>query len=137
MIEGIGQTLHQLARATKKFANSLLTGVPHRHPHSLGWTIDVLNKQLELQNTADTHPLTLLARNLSRSNAALQNTNEDNQMSLIPKLEKDTRNLMQRLKDQLNWNHPRLRYAIRLSLCFSAGFAIYRGFGVTKGYGLF
>ncbi len=133
LMEGLGQLLHQLSRATKKFANSLLTGVPYHHPESLAWTVNVLNDQLSKNGTADEHPLSLLINNLSRSNTSLRNLNEDHHRELAPRLEKDSRSMVQRFKEQLNWNHPRLRYAIRLSLCFLLGFGIYESFDVSKG----
>jgi len=133
LMEGIGQLLHQLSRATRKFAESLLTGIPYHHPEALAWTVNVLNEQLARQGTTETHPLALLISNLSRSNTSLQNLDEDHQRTLVPRLEKDSRSMMQRLKDQLSWNHPRLRYAIRLSLCFLVGFAISEAFDLTKG----
>jgi uncharacterized membrane protein (TIGR01666 family) len=37
------------------------------------------------------------------------------------------------LRNQLSFHHPRLRHAIRLSLCFLIGFAISEGFHVAKG----
>ena len=133
LMEGIGQTLHQLSRATKQLASSLLTNVPYRHPVSLNWMINTLNEKLKTNKASDAHPLSLLVNNLSRSNTSLQNLNEDFQRSLPPRLAKDTRSLIQRLKEQLNWHHPRLRHAIRLSLCFLIGFSISEGFGIAKG----
>ncbi len=133
LMEGIGQMLHQLARATKRFATSLLTGVPYRHPVALGWTEKALNDQLEKYQTDASHPLALLIRNISRSNSSLQHFKEDQQGGPTPRLAKDTRTFRQRLKDQLSLNHPRFRHAIRLSLCFLIGFAISEGFGIVKG----
>lgn len=133
LLEGIGQTLLQLSLATKQFANSMLTGVSYRHPVSLGWIVNALNDQLRRKENNDTHPLNLLINNLTRSNRSLSNLSEDYQRSMAPRLAKDQRSLWQRLKDQLNLNHPRMRYAIRLSLCFLMGFAISEGFQVAKG----
>jgi uncharacterized membrane protein (TIGR01666 family) len=133
VMDGIGQLLHQLARANRGFAQSLLTGVPYHHPAALSWTVEALTAQFEKLGVSDTHPLALLIHNLSRSNASLQNLEGNRLHNLIPRLAKDTRPLTQRLRDQLNWDHPRLRYAVRLSLCFLAGFAIYEGFGIVKG----
>lgn len=133
LLEGIGQTLHLLSRATKRFAESLLTGVPYRHSVSLEWVVKALNEKLEKQGGDETHPLALLIFNLSRSNTSLQNLNDEQQRGLAPRLAKDTRTLGQRLKDQLNWHHPRMRHAIRLSLCFLIGFTISEAFGIVKG----
>ncbi len=133
MMEGIGQILHLLAQATKQLANSLLTGVPYRHPVSLNWSIKALQDKQVLLNAGDDHPLSLLIRNLTRSNIALQRLNDENQRSITPKLAKDNRSLVQRLKDQLSFQHPRMRHAIRLSICFMIGFAISEGFHLAKG----
>lgn len=133
LMEGIGQLLHQLARATRTFARSLLTGVLYHHPAVPGWTVNALNDQLEKYRAHDTHPLALLIHNLSRSNTSLQNLEEGSQRILAPRLAKDNRTLTQRLHDQVKWDHPRMRYAIRLSLCFLAGFILSEGFDIAKG----
>lgn len=133
LLEGIGQTLVQLSQATKQLANSLLTGIPYRHPVSLGWVVNVLNDQLEKRGASQAHPLALLVRNLTRSNQSLVNLSENQQRSITPQLAKDKRTIGERLRGQLNFNHPRLRHAIRLSLCFLIGFAISEGFDLAKG----
>lgn len=133
LLEGIGQLLHQLAGATHLFAASLLSGKSYRHPVSLNWSVKALNDQLEKYQPDGTHPLALLVKNLSGSNAALQQANNRQQQSPTPRLAKDKRSLAQRFKDQLNPNHPRLRHAIRLSICFLIGFAISEGLDVSKG----
>ncbi len=133
LMEGIGQLLKQLAEATKKLSYSLLTGISYRHPVSLAWTVNALNDQLEKYGTESNQQLSMLIRNLSRSNTSLQNLNDDHQRNLTPRLEKDNRTLLQRLKNQLHWDNPRLRHAIRLSLCFLIGFTIARVFNLSKG----
>ena len=133
MMEGIGQILHLMAQATKQVGNSLLTGVPYRHPVSLNWSIKALHDKQALIQADDDHPLSLLIRNLTRSNITLQRLTDENQRSITPKLAKDTRSLMQRLKDQLSFQHPRMRHAIRLSICFMIGYAISEVFHVAKG----
>ena len=45
----------------------------------------------------------------------------------------DTRTMLQRLKDQLSLQHPRMRHAIRLSICFMIGFAISKSLNMQKG----
>ncbi|MEL7585909.1 MAG: FUSC family membrane protein, partial [Prolixibacteraceae bacterium] len=131
LMEGIGQLLHQLARAARQFSKCLLTGVPYHHPSALAWTVDALTGQLE--KSGDSHPLAMLIHNLSRSNASLRALQEDHQRNLAPRLARDPRSLMQRFRDQLRWDHPRLRHAIRLSLCFLIGFSVSEGFDIAKG----
>ena len=133
LLEGIGQTLLQLSQATRQFADSLLTGTPYRHPVSLGWVVNVLNDHLQKHGASQTHPLALLVRNLTRSHQSLVNLSENQQRSMTPQLAKDNRTVGERLKNQLSLSHPRLRHAIRLSLCFLLGFAISEGFNVAKG----
>lgn len=132
LIEGIGQTLHQLSTACLSFTESLLTGVKYLHPVSLTWMVNALNDQLKKHQVTMNHPLVMLVNNLSLSNSLLKNIN-DQQSGLFPRLEKDTRSNLKRLKNQLSLNHPRLRYALRLSFAFAIGFTISEIFNIAKG----
>jgi uncharacterized membrane protein (TIGR01666 family) len=133
LLEGIGQMLRQLAQAVRQFAQSLLTGVPYVHPVSLGWLVNVLNDQLAQDRAVEDSPLSLLVRNLERLNHTLQNLSDELVRNVAPQLARDQRALGQRFKDQLTWQNPRMRYAVRLSLCFLVGFAIARLFDLRKG----
>ncbi|WP_238480275.1 YccS family putative transporter [Mangrovibacterium lignilyticum] len=133
MMEGIGQILHQMAGAIKQFSYSLLTGVPYRHPIALNWSVKALHDKQTLYKQDENHPLSFLILNLTRTNLSMQRLTDENQRPITPKLAKDTRTLYQRLKDQLSFHHPRMRHAIRLSICFMIGFAISEIFNMTKG----
>ncbi len=133
LVEGIGYTLRQYADAAGKFADSLLVGVPYSHPVSLGWMADALNDLLANHEIASDHPLTMIVQNLSRSLVSLQNVHDGSQPFLTAELRKDKRSIIQRAKGLLNWKNPRLRHAIRLGLCFLAGFAISEVFSIAKG----
>jgi uncharacterized membrane protein (TIGR01666 family) len=133
MMEGIGQTLHQMSDAIRQFSYALLTGVPYRHPVALNWSIKALHDKQILYKQDENHPLSLLIHNLTRSNISMQRLTDENQRPITPRLAKDTRTLFQRLKDQLSFQHPRMRHAIRLSICFMVGFAISEGFHLAKG----
>ena len=124
LLEGIGHTLLQYSNACRAFADSLLLGVPYVHPVSLGWMVDSLNDLLKKREIGVDHPLSMIVHNLSRSHVSLQNLHEDNQRSLAPKLRQDKRTVIQRAKELLNWQNPRLRHAFRLGLCFLLGFVI-------------
>ena len=131
ILEGFGQLLLQLSSATKKLAVSILTGVPYKHPVSLSWTVHALHDQLEKYGH---HPtLELLLHNLTRSHRNLKHLNSEVQQRLIPRLGRDERSLWERLKSQLSIKHPRLRYAIRLSICFVLGYGLLHVIGLTKG----
>lgn len=133
LLEGIGHTLLQYSHACRKFADSLLVGVAYIHPISLGWMVDALYDQLKKHEIATDHPLAMIVRNLSCSHVSLLHLHEDNQRLLTPKLKKDKRSVMQRAKELLNWQNPRLHHALRLGLCFLIGFAISEVFSITKG----
>lgn len=133
MLEGLGQLLRQLAQAARHFAHSLLTGAPYRHPVSLEWLVDVLGDRLAQNRAVADSPLTLLYRNLERSHRSLQNLSDNLAPAAAPQLASDRRSVWQRFRDQLTWTNPRLRYAVRLSLCFLVGFAIAKLTGVRKG----
>jgi len=133
LLEGLGQMLLQLASAVRQFARSLLTGVPYRHPVSLEWLNNVLNDQLAQNPAAAASPLPLLLSNLERSHRSLQNLSDEQVRRIAPQLARDPRTLGQRFRDQLSWSNPRMRYAVRLSLCFLVGFSISELFHLRKG----
>jgi len=133
VMEGFGQLLLQLAQAARRLADSLLTGVPYRHPVSLNWTVTALNEQLKPSSESGNQGLSLLLHNLTQSHRALQNLSDISQRKYIPRLARDTRTLWERLKAQLHWRHPRLRHAIRLSSCFVIGYALMQWLHIEKG----
>lgn len=133
ILEGLGQLLQQLAQAARQFASSLLTGVQYHHPVSIEWLVEVLGDRLAQNRTAADSPLALLFRNLERSHHALRHLRDDLSRAAAPQLASDPRTLRQRFLDQLTWVNPRMRYAVRLSLCFLIGFAIAKLTGVRKG----
>jgi uncharacterized membrane protein (TIGR01666 family) len=133
VMEGIGQTLRQLAGAVRQFSFCLLTKVPYRHPVSLDWMINVLNNQITEGKIKEGSDLPLLVNNLTRSHHSLKNLSDERTRTVVPRLARDERSLFQRLKDQLSWNSPRLRYAVRLSICFLVGYTISELLHLRKG----
>jgi len=133
MLEGFGQMLLQLSVAVRQYGRSLLTGVPYRHPASLDWLINVLKDRLALIETNNRAPLSLLFDNLDRSHRSLKHLDDEQGRTVAPRLARDTRTLVQRFKDQLTWENPRMRHAVRLSLCFLVGFGISQQFQLRKG----
>jgi len=133
VMEGIGQTLRQLSRAVQRFSVSLLTGVKYQYPVSLEWVINVLNEQVAEGKVKDNSDLPLLISNISRSHQSLKNLSDEQNRTIPPRLAKDERSLYRRFVDQLTWNNPRLRYAIRLSLCFLIGYTVSEVFQLRKG----
>jgi uncharacterized membrane protein (TIGR01666 family) len=133
LIGGIRQLLHELSHATQNFAQSLLTGVPYKHPIALDWLTKTIHNLLQNNELKPSLPIKLLIRNLTQSHETLKNIHENYDTDLLPKLEKETRTYFERLKIQLNINHPRMRHALRLSISFLIGFAIYKYFHIAKG----
>ncbi|MDE3740696.1 YccS family putative transporter [Maribacter polysaccharolyticus] len=133
LIGGIRQLLHELAFATKNFAESLLTGDPYKHPMALGWLVDTINGFLQANKQKGSLPLRLLIANITQCHETLEHIDEIHDMESLPKLEKDSRTYFERLRSQLHINHPRLRHALRLSVSFLIGFAVYEYFNIEKG----
>ncbi|MDV7186058.1 YccS family putative transporter [Lutibacter sp. TH_r2] len=133
LIGGIRQLLHELSHATQNFAKSLLTGCSYKHPIVLDWLVKTIDNLLKNNELEASHPLNLLIRNLKQSNTTIKNIYQNNNANLLPKLERDNRNYFERLKAQLHINHPRFRYALRLSISFLVGYAVSEYFEVAKG----
>ncbi|WP_111709932.1 YccS family putative transporter [Lutibacter citreus] len=133
LIGGIRQLLHELSHATQSFAESLLTGVPYKHPIALDWLVNTINNLLKNNELKAAHPLNLLIRNLRRSNQTLKGIYYNYESDLLPKLEKDNRTYFERFKSQLHINHPRMRHALRLSISFLVGYAVSEYFQIAKG----
>jgi len=134
MLEGLGQLLLQLSQACHQLSKSMLIGSSYQHPVALKWTISALNDQIERQiSNHDTNNLSLLLKNLTQSHISLQNLNFNVETGLLPRVDRDRRSLWERFTEQLNWNHPRLRYAIRLSACFLIGYLLMLGLNIEKG----
>jgi len=124
LLNGFAELFHQLSHATKLLAENMLTGEPYQHPVAIGWIINALEFELEKIPNHDRQLIELLLHNLARSHQSLNNLNVPEKSTSIPRLKQDERSTWQRIKDQLNWNHPRLRYAIRLSACFLVGYIL-------------
>jgi len=133
ILEGFGELLHQLAHACRLASKNLLTGERYNHPVSIGWLVSALEFEIDKMAEEDKHLLILLFHNLTRSHQSLEHFNEPEKSTSPPRLRQDTRTLYQRIKDQLSFQHPRLRYAVRLSTCFLIGFFIATYFEIEKG----
>ncbi|UMB54646.1 YccS family putative transporter [Lutibacter sp. A64] len=133
LMGGIRQFLHELSHATQNFAECLLTGTTYKHPSALDWLTKTIHNSIKYSDDKPSLPLKLLIQNLTQSHKTLKNIHKNYDTDLLPKLEQDTSSYLERLKAQLNFNHPRMRYAIRLSISFLIGYAIYKYFHIEKG----
>ncbi len=133
IIEAFGEMLHQLADATKQLSESLLTGIPYRHPLTLQLISDAIEAKLQYMDLHLVQPLILLHHNLHRSHISLNYLDNIEKGTSIPRLRKDERTFPERIKALLSFSHPRMRYAIRLSLSFLIGFVLVEAFHLKNG----
>ncbi|NOU59345.1 YccS family putative transporter [Marinifilum caeruleilacunae] len=135
ILEGLGQLMLQLSLAAHEVSKSLLMGTEYHHPVSIKWTINAIKTQLkEIRKSAKKNDLGLLLQNLNQSHISLQNMNFNVSSGFLPRVDKDTNSLWNRFTSQLNWNHPKLKYAFRLSTCFLLGYILMLSFDIEKGY---
>ncbi len=133
MLEGLGELLRQLSYAARRVAENMLTGIPYYHPVALNWIVSALRNKLDQNPEVYNPSLILLLHNLYRSHLSLQNLNNISESTSIPRLSKDERSLWERVKAQLTIKHPRMRYAIRLSSSFLAGYILFQWLDIEKG----
>ncbi|MGM0619940.1 MAG: FUSC family membrane protein [Bacteroidota bacterium] len=133
VMEGFGEMLRQLAHATRQLAESMLTGVHYHHPLALEWISQALEDKLQKLDPNRTQPLILLHHNLHRSHLSLKNLDDQEEGTSIPKLRKDRERPLEKLRKLLSLKHPRMRYALRLSLSFLIGYILLKTFHLDKG----
>jgi uncharacterized membrane protein (TIGR01666 family) len=133
LLLGIGELMRQLSSAVRSYGTCLLTHETYQHPATLEWIVQALEENLARHHTDQHQPLMLLVRNLSRSSEALARIDDGDRASYMPRLAQDTRGLWPRLRELLSFNHPRMRYALRLSVAFSLGYSIAVYFNLSKG----
>jgi uncharacterized membrane protein (TIGR01666 family) len=133
VIEGMGEMLRQLASATRQLAENILAGSTYDHPIALEWISRSVETKLQEMDPNTNHQLILLHHNLHRSHLSLKFLDNTEQGTSIPRLRKDERSLKERLLAQLTFSHPRMRYAIRLSISFLVGFVLAEVLHLEKG----
>ncbi|MDW7694544.1 FUSC family membrane protein [Flammeovirgaceae bacterium SG7u.111] len=133
VVEGLGEMLRQFAYAIRQLSDDMLNGATYRHPMVLDWISTALETKLQAMDEDKAEPLVLLHHNLSRSHLSLKHLDDLQEGSSIPRLRKDERSLGERLRAQLTFKHPRMRYAIRLSICFLVGYILVQALELEKG----
>ena len=133
IMEGFGEILRQLSFATRLLADSILTGSEYHHPPAIGWISKAIEDKLQQIDNNSAQPLILLHHNLYRSHLSLKNLDNVEEGTSIPRLQKDERSVFERFKSQLSFKHPRVRYALRLSLSFLIGFILVESLQLDKG----
>ena len=133
VMEGLGEMLRQLAYATRSVAENMLTGSPYHHPLALEWISKAIEDKLQQMESNSAQPLVLLHHNLHRSHLSLKYLDNPVEGTAVPRLRKDERSPLKRFEALLSFKHPRMRYAIRLSLSFAIGFALEKALHLDKG----
>ncbi|WP_167607403.1 FUSC family membrane protein [Maribellus sediminis] len=133
VVEGFGEMLRQLSYATRQVAENMLTGTPYHHPLALEWISNAIEDKLKEMDENKAQPLVLLHHNLHRSQISLKYLDNPVEGTSIPRLRQEERSAWERFRAQLNLKHPRMRYALRLSLTFLIGFIIEKQLQLDKG----
>lgn len=133
LIEGYGQLMREIARAMHIYADSLLTDQVYKHPLSLQWTLNAVQKLLE-EERGEPHYLTLslLIRNLM---GLERNLREEE--TIIAQIDVTVFNSRKPERSQLSTllkpEHPRFKSAVRLTLSWLVGFWIIQLMHIDKG----
>lgn len=133
IMEGFGEMLRQLSFSARLVAENMLTGTPYHHPPALEWISKAIEDKLQQMNPQQAQDLILLHHNLHRSHISLKYLDDLEEGTSIPRLKKDERTAWRRLKAQFSFRHPRMRYALRLSLTFALGYILERSLQLDKG----
>ena len=133
ILEGFGEMLRQLAHASRSVAENMLTGNRYHHPPALEWISKAIDDKLETMPAEEAQNLILLHHNLHRSHISLLYLDNSEKGTSIPRLRRDERTPLQRLKEQLTFRHPRMRYALRLSITFALGYVLQIYLNLDKG----
>ncbi len=133
VLDGVGEMIRQLAYATRQLAENILTGSVYHHPLAMDWISKAIEIKLQDMDVATAQPLILLHHNLHRSHLSLKYLDDIEKGTSIPRLRKDERSFFERIRVQLSFQHPRMRYALRLSISFLFGYIIENLLELDKG----
>ena len=133
LMEGIGQLMREIGKAMHLFGDSLLTDQPYKHPLSLKWTMSAIQKMLEEERGEPYYlTLSLLMRNLTGLEMNLRE--EETLSAQIDVTVFNTRKPEStRLSSLLTPEHPRFKFAVRLTLSWLLGYGIMQLFHLEKG----
>ena len=133
LVEGFGQLMKELGSAINKYADTLLTDKPYKHPISLLWTLSAVETMLKEEKGA-THyqALLLLMKNLKGLEINLRQ--EEIISDRIDVTVFNSRKPQSTsLKSLLKPAHPRFKSSVRLTLAWLLGYAIIQLFNIDKG----
>lgn len=133
VLEGLGQVIYMLGEASEAFAYSILVRIPYKAPTLIAWSVTALEEKQEYYHLNDDHPLRSIVQNLKRSSQITTSLGKTNTDVIMPRLAKDNRSIKERFVDQLSFQHPRMRHAIRLSICLTLSYTVSEFFALVQG----
>ncbi len=133
ILEGLGQVIYMLGESSELFAYSLLVHIPYKQPMLINWSVRSLEEKQEYYHLNVNHPLRYIVDNLKRSAGIMQELTVSTDIPIMPRLAKDTRTIKERFVEQLSFQHPRMRHAIRLSICLTLSYTVSELFHLEQG----
>lgn len=124
VLEGVGQVFYLLAEASELFAYSLLVHIPYKHPALVTWSVNSLEEKLDYYQIKADHSLRNIVQNVCRTSEIISGLMTSEDSVIMPRLSKDNRSIKERLFEQLSFEHPRMRHAIRLSICLTLSYTV-------------
>lgn len=133
LLEGMGHLMREIGEAMYLYADSLLTDQAYKHPLSLSWTLTAVKRMLEGEKgQAHYGTLSLLMRNLM----GLERNLRKNAVSEV-EIEVSTFHASKGERPQwstlFDRDHPRFRFAVRLSLAWLTGYGLMQLLDMDKG----
>ena len=133
LIEGLGQLLFEISQAIAHYSECLVTDKQYKHPISLQWTLAALSDMMELHKDDNQFvAISLLFKNLTEMEKILHKLEKPIRVSEVPS-DYEPLTIRERLKTILNKDHPRFKYAVRLSITLLIGYGLLYFFQLEKG----
>ncbi len=133
LIEGFGQLLSEIGKAVGLYSEALIEEKPYKHPISLQWTVTALADMMELhKDDPQFTALSLLFKNLTEMERILHSLEQPLRVSDVPS-DYEPLSIQKRLRLIFRKDHPRFKYALRLSITLLTGYALMQYFDLVKG----
>lgn len=133
LVEGLGQLLFEISQAVIQYSECLLLDKPYKHPLSLQWTVAALSDMMQHHKDDNQYAsLSLLFKNISEMGVVLQMLEDTTTSDAVPS-DYEPLSILERVKGLLNFNHPRFKYAFRLSISLLIGYGLMHFFDLRKG----
>lgn len=133
LVEGLGQLLFEISQAVDQYSECLLTNKEYKHPLSLQWTLAALSDMMEHHKDDNQYAaLSLLFKNLTEMERIMRKIAEPSTTDDVPS-DYEPLTIKQRLKILFDRQHPRFKYALRLSISLLVGYGLMYFLHLEKG----